>query len=222
MTEDTTIAPEKLPPSGFIRGRVMDSSGHAIPFATVKINPKQGIEGDFDGYFVINANSLRDNQLLTISAIGFQTIQVPVSKIRADGRLQASPVVLQLVSTVLGETVVVVRHSKRAKPFSDTLALIKDSLTHLGLATTTMKVFPNPVPKGNSITVSAKLDQPGIYLVQLFNLSGVLIEALDVNGQEKSGNICINIPASLTSGIYVVRVSHPAVKKDYCRQIVVL
>jgi hypothetical protein len=222
ITEDTTISPEKLPPPDFIRGRVMDSSGHAVPFATVTINPKQGVAADDDGNFVINANSLRDNQLLTISAIGFQTIQVPVSKLRSDGRIQASPVVLQLVSAILGETVVVVRHSKRTKPFSDTLSLIKDSLAHLGLATTTMTVFPNPVGKGNSITVSAKFDQPGAYLVQLYSLSGILIESMDVNGQEKSENICMTIPASLASGTYVVRVSHPRVKKDYSRQIVVL
>jgi hypothetical protein len=138
------------------------------------------------------------------------------------GRIQVYPVVMMEVSTTLGLTAVVVRHPKKTKPMADTLSLIKDSLACIGLSQKTLTVYPNPVAKGNSITVSARFDQPGTYRVQLFSLSGVVLESLEVNGQGKSENILMTLPAYLAPGTYIVRISHPSIKKDYTNEIVVL
>lgn len=103
----------------------------------------------------------------------------------------------------------------------DTLTLVKDTLACIGLGKKALTVYPNPIARGNSITITARLDQLGIYIVQLFSISGSLLETQEVPGGQKAGNISMNIPATLTPGAYVVRLSNSTAGKSYTQQVVV-
>ena len=219
---DTIMAIVKNSPSEVIRGRIIDKGGRPVPFATVTLSRGHAVAANADGFFSITVKNMSDRQILTITALGYRSTQIPVNKLRADDRVQMHPVVLLEESVTLGEVLVVVRHKKKPNLIADTLSLIKDSLACIGLSQKALTVYPNPVVKGNSITIAARLDQPGPYLVQLFDISGTVLETVEVDGESNSGNMSMNIPASLVPGTYVVRLSHPAIKKTYTRQIVVL
>jgi hypothetical protein len=113
-----------------------------------------------------------------------------------------------------------VTYTKR-KPKTDTSSIFKDTLASLGLLPKPVTIYPNPVAKGNPITVSARLDQTGTYTIQLFSISGILVQTTQVNGAPKTPTFSINIPGNLTPGTYIVRLSHPALTKCYSQQIVV-
>jgi hypothetical protein len=99
--------------------------------------------------------------------------------------------------------------------------MIKDTLVAIGLLPKALTVYPNPVAKGASITVAARLDQTGTYTIQLFSIAGILMQTTQVNGAPKTPKLSITIPANLTPGTYVVRVSHPALTKSYSEEVVV-
>jgi len=213
---DTTIAPAPGP----LRGRVMDGSGNPVPAASVMFSSTQGVSADVDGYFSIDGNKVPAGQMLTISAVGYNSIQVDVNKLRADGQKQVFPVVL-MDQAALGFVTVAVRHPKKRRSKADTVSLFKDSLSCVGLASKALTVYPNPVARGSALTLSMRLDQPGTYSVELFSTSGAPLETLQVDGRQKSRSIPMNIPASLAPGTYFIRLSHPALKKYYTQQIVV-
>lgn len=121
---------------------------------------------------------------------------------------------------VVGYTEVVTVHKKR-KPIADTVSIFKDTLASIGLAKPALTAYPNPVARGASITLSARLDQPGKYNIQLLNSSGALIESQEVDRSANSGNITLPISADLVPGIYFVKLSHPALAKCYTQEIMV-
>ena len=121
----------------------------------------------------------------------------------------------------MGDIVTVVRRRKK-RSVADTLSTIKDTLiTCLNPAKKDFTVYPNPVSRGNAVTIAAHLTQPGTYSVQLFNLSGGLLESFTADREQLSGNLSMNIPATLPPGTYIVTLSHPEGKRVYTQQIVV-
>ncbi|MBS1662801.1 MAG: carboxypeptidase-like regulatory domain-containing protein [Bacteroidetes bacterium] len=190
-----------------LHSRVVDSKGEPVPYASVSIDANHITACDSNGQFSIKSAGI--GQILTISAIGYQTLRVDADKLKTQ-------VALQMQETMMGD-IVIVRRPKKSKPILD---IIKDSLSDAGFTVKTLKVHPNPVPKGNSIMLSMKFDQPGAYRAELYSLAGQLEETMEINGGLSS--TMMNIPATLAPGTYVVRVSHPSVKKVYTQQVVVL
>jgi len=218
---DTTPIVSKSLLSETLRGRVLDGDGNPVAGASVMFSRSQGVSADADGYFSIPGNSLSGAHTLTISAVGYTRLQVDVNKLRSDGRQQPYPVVLMMQTATLGFVAVEVRRPKKHRLLADTLSLFKDSLAYAGLTQKALTVFPNPIARGSSLTLSVRLDRPGTYRVQLFSTSGALLETLEVDGGQKSKCVSMNIPAALPPGTYFVTLTHPEIKKFYTQQIVV-
>lgn len=85
-----------------------------------------------------------------------------------------------------------------------------------------MVVYPNPVARGATVTLSVRLDKPGTWSVQLFNAAGMAVENLQVEGSEGSKDLPLPIPSTLNPGTYFIRLSHPSLKKVYTREVLVL
>ncbi|HEY2728130.1 MAG TPA: carboxypeptidase-like regulatory domain-containing protein, partial [Parafilimonas sp.] len=63
------ICVQASPQAKSIMGNIVDESGSAVPFASIKIkNSKSGVAADAKGSFVIQANT---GETLVISATGF-------------------------------------------------------------------------------------------------------------------------------------------------------
>ncbi|MBN8855719.1 MAG: hypothetical protein BGO55_22925 [Sphingobacteriales bacterium 50-39] len=217
---DTTATSAPGFSQDYVRGKVMDGNGNPLPGATVMFGPRKGVVTDEQGYFSIASKTVPAGASLIISYVGFVTITTPADKFRVDGQQQAYRIVTMTAAETQGLVVIAGRVSAH-KSKRDTLTLVKDTLACIGLGKKALTVYPNPIARGNSITITARLDQLGIYIVQLFSISGSLLETQEVPGGQKSGNISMNIPATLTPGAYVVRLSNSTAGKSYTQQVVV-
>jgi hypothetical protein len=215
---DTILVTEGQPTPDLIRGRVMDENGRPVVYATIMYSKAHGTVTDNSGNFSIPVNKVSQQATLYITALGYKSDSVAVKQFLAVD--QTHLIVLKTEANVLGEVVVIPEKiiTKRA---ADTISIFKDTLAAIGLGKSALSVYPNPVAKGSSVTVSAKLDQTGTYTIQLYSISGTIMQTTQVNGAPKTPTFSINIPGNLTPGTYIVRLSHPALTKCYSQEIVV-
>ena len=75
-----------------------------------------------------------------------------------------------------------------------------------------LKVFPNPVIKGNTVTLLLKLKQTGKYGIQITNAFGVVVLQQQINATAKDAKEMIQTDSRWSSGIYFVRVFNEANK----------
>ena len=218
---DTILVTEGQPTPDLIRGRLMDANGNSVPDASIKYNKAQGVSSDANGYFSIGVNKPSIHDTLTISSVGYEILRIGANKLLAEGQSQVYPIVMMEATRTLGMFVAATVVKKKKRPVADTISIFKDTLAAMGLVKKALTVYPNPVSKGSSVTVSARLDRTGTYTIQLLSVSGTIMQTTQVNGAPKVPTFSINIPANLTPGTYVVRVSHPALTKCYSQEIVV-
>jgi hypothetical protein len=200
-----------------LRGRLVDANGHPVLYASIMTRPAHGYASDSTGYFAIPRNSLSDEQTLTISSVGYQTLVIDAVKMwKHDGE---KIIPLKMQETLMGDVIVAGKVAvTRIKPSKKAVILLRDSLACTCLTKKALVVYPNPVARGAVVTLSVRLDDPGAYTAQLFSMSGALEETIAV----ESKTVLMNIPATLPAGIYFIKLSHPAVKKVYSQQVVVL
>ena len=172
---------------------------------------------DSAGYFAMPRNSVSRGQTLTISAVGYQTlITDALGMWQRDGDII---IPLKMQKTLMGDVIVTGKVvAPRTKPSKKAAILLRDSLACIGFTKKALAVYPNPVARGAAVTLSVRLDEPGTYTAQLYSMSGTLEETMAV----ESKTVLLNIPATLPAGIYFIKLSHPAVKKVYTQQVVVL
>jgi hypothetical protein len=218
---DTVMAPELTSPPVILRGRLMDDNGHPVPFATIMYKEHTGVAADADGYYSIPAANLAGVRTLIITAVGYETLKVDVKNLNLSGGMQSLPPMRMQVLT-LGEVVTVARHRRR-KSIADTLSVIKDTISAcFNPAKKSLSIYPNPVVRGNSITITAQLDKSGTYSIQLFDLAGGLLESAAADRGQLSGSFRFTLPAMLSPGTYILRLSHPGMNKVYTQPIIVL
>ena len=113
--------------------------------------------------------------------------------------------------------------SDQTHTLRDTLtAWVADTLAQMGIKGQEIKLYPDPAPRGTAVRLSLQFRQPGEYQVGLFNAAGALVQARSIEWADKSQIELLNIPASLTGGVYFVRVSGAGMEKTYTRKLVVL
>jgi len=78
-----------------------------------------------------------------------------------------------------------------------------------------IKVYPNPVARGNNIKASLALQQPGTYKLELMNADGQVLHIQPVIMQTKEQVINIPTEQSWSAGIYWIRMSAPKIKNVY-------
>jgi len=85
-----------------------------------------------------------------------------------------------------------------------------------------LSIYPNPVQKGVAVTLSWQGMEPGFYMVELFNAAGAVVRqrAMQVNAKEQVD--LLEIPASLSGGIYFLRAAKAGDAKMVTRKLVVL
>jgi hypothetical protein len=82
---------------------------------------------------------------------------------------------------------------------------VADSLTAIGLLPERgLSVYPNPVRRGNVVSLSWKAEA-GAYQVGLFNISGGLVQEREIVVSAKGQVNLLEIPAGVGAGVYVIR-----------------
>lgn len=100
--------------------------------------------------------------------------------------------------------------------------VVRDTLAFLGLVSKPFTVYPNPVARGASVTLSLKRPVPGNYLVQLFSTAGSLVESIHIEGVKESRTELLNIPGTVAAGVYFLRLQHEQTGKVYTQKMEVL
>lgn len=84
------------------RGKVTDENKNALPYATVRIkNKSMAVLGDSTGEFSISSEGLRDDDTLSVSYLGYMTLDIPLDEFTSGSNVRLelipSPVRLEEV-----------------------------------------------------------------------------------------------------------------------------
>jgi len=209
--------------------RVIDSATQkSIPGASLQVDddPKFFI-ADSTGKVTIPYHRIVRALALKVSSIGYAHAVIPVEGDWTGAekvvQLSSLPETLPAVSVLgygtitckrtTGMTVVVHRVERTwIEAIKDTLLCRKSPLT----------IYPNPVTRGTSITLSLRMDRPGDYMVQLYSSGGAVVESMRIEGVVGARTELMNIPGTLAAGVYFVRVFHLETGKMYTEKVVVL
>jgi hypothetical protein len=84
-----------------------------------------------------------------------------------------------------------------------------------------VKIFPNPVVRGNSMQLSLALKQPGEYKLELMNAAGQVMMMQAIQMPEKERTITIPTQPIWSTGVYWVRISGQHVKNVYQGKVLI-
>ncbi|MBO9205021.1 MULTISPECIES: carboxypeptidase-like regulatory domain-containing protein [Niastella] len=189
-----------------LKGNVIDSTTNQ-PLSGVSILIKgtsKGTISDSLGNFTIIINN-DDPHELTVSYVGYNT-QI----LHIDSNTNWEGVKLTLSQIILDDIVVggaVVAHKVPKKKFiNDWIpAVFKKDI----------RIYPNPVEKGDDIRASLSLKQAGEYKLELLNVQGEVMTMQKLVMATKEQAVNVPTQSSWAPGIYWVRISAPGVKNVY-------
>ncbi len=182
-----------------INGKVVDKDGAPISFATVIIKgTKNGAATDKDGKFKIKPSSPLP-LTLSISSLGYEKEEIIVDENRRVSSVKICLMEQSLVGTV--GAVVVGRPARTAdsKLFHKLKRIVVDTLK-----TSTMKIFPNPLPVSSVLTIEYPVKKSGEYIIKISDLNGKLLYIEQVNVQSSVLKKQISIKQELITGSYIV------------------
>jgi hypothetical protein len=84
-----------------------------------------------------------------------------------------------------------------------------------------VKVYPNPVVRGNSLTVNLSLKQAGAYKLEVLNAAGQVMQVQPLLMQTKEQVIDLHTQVAWSAGIYWLRISSPDVKNVYQSKLII-
>ena len=173
----------------------------------------RAVVSDSTGNFKLSDKTTMQTVTIVISAIGFATREVNIT-VPADGfMISDEKIKLQKMVTMLKE--VCVKSSIDPGSFqmvggiSMRTSIRKTTLFKAKIVTAlndSLKIFPNPVERGNTFTAELKLKQTGDYVLQVVDVTGRLVWQQQINVASKIHNQNIECNAAWISGIYFLRV----------------
>jgi CarboxypepD_reg-like domain/Secretion system C-terminal sorting domain len=209
---DTSITKvlQEAAPSCYLSGKVRDSYGNPLPFASVVINgTNQGTVSDSAGIFSLYYRKTLPFTL-EISSIGYETIFYEVKD-----SSEKEIVIPKMKEIVFGEVVIVRQPRKRKNP----IPLINNDKRDT--AFNKFSVYPNPARSNGTITIDCKKMAKGIYSLQILAVDGRPLCTKQLELENKGGLLRTELP-SLTTGQYILTLVSNASKKVYTEKIQVL
>jgi CarboxypepD_reg-like domain/Secretion system C-terminal sorting domain len=190
----------------FVKAIVTDAAGNPIPFASVKIvGTDRGTSADETGSFSLVREG--KEMVLEISALNYETRQVFISKENNEA------IVLQKSTKELKEVVVVafpatlrgnVRISGMMRSSQVRTNVFKDTI--MNIFSPSFSIYPNPVPKGSSFTISIKLKETGNLTIRINDAGGRLITGKKINAITKEWKEQFTAGSAWSGGLYYVKI----------------
>lgn len=207
-----------------IKGTVMNEKGEPIPFATIYAKELvASVAADSAGYFELLTKSIIDSTTIGASAIGYESNEIKIAKPdtdiiiilkQKDISLPAIIVKTNQYSTGkirLGGAICIVRKVRHKDLFDTAIRkIVKNDF---------FKTYPNPAPKGSTVYIEIK--KADEYSIQLLDVNSKPILVQTFTTVSDKAVTSINIPASLASGTYYIRVINEKMKKQYADKIIV-
>jgi len=208
-------------------GVIHDSkTGFPIPFASVSIkNTDIGQAADSNGVFNLKIQSGMKERVLKATAIGYSPQEFTISKTTNKIGLFLEPLAdsleavvitantmgkLTFCSSTLGGII-----SRRKVSRTEKAKRLIDDMTPELLKKKEIKIYPNPVLPGASVTLALSLREAGDYTTEILDASGRIVYRGQVSLQSKEQNITIPTDAVWNKGMYWVRLTGNNSKKLY-------
>jgi hypothetical protein len=211
-------------------GTIVDAQNNQpVVGASISIKGASGgTMADTSGIFRLKVEK-KDPLVLVISAIGYETQTRVLDDLTNWQKIQ---VYLKPATSELKEVVVTgydgytkgrlvmggVRHIKEAK--LDTIKRFINNWMPVALKKD-VKIFPNPIVRGNSIQVKLALPQAGGYKLELLNAAGQVMMVQPLLMQTKEQQIDLNTQTNWSAGIYWVRITSPDTKNVFQAKVLV-
>jgi len=213
-----------------IKGKVIDSKNNQpVIGASIRIrNTSGGTKADTLGNFQLHIEK-KDSLVLEFSAIGYET-QTRV--IDALTNWQDVLVFLKPAFSNLAEVIIVSYPKNRltcmvggARAYytetkTEKIKRVINDWVPAALKKD-VKIYPNPVLRGNSIQISLALKQPGDYRLDVLNAAGQVMLVQPVVMATKEQQVNIYTQSDWSAGIYWIRISADNAKNVYQGKFIV-
>jgi hypothetical protein len=228
LEEHQVVISQKMPQ---LIGSVTDENGNAIAYATISVRTINGLQNfstnEAGEFFVNNPLKLGDEVELKFSSMGYEDKSVPLtfdeSKLELHVQLKEKAKQLDEVVVVGYQTT---RHKevyggavmsvsvKQVQTMDTVSTIIKKAM---GMEA--FKIFPNPASKGKAVNLT--INETGDYSVQLLDNESRLMTAQNISVSAKKEIKLFNIPSTISSGMYYIRLVNEKNKKQYTDKIFV-
>lgn len=210
-------------------GTIVDAQSK-LPVVGASISIKDasgGTMADTSGIFRLKVEK-KNSLVLMISAIGYETQTLVLDDLANWQKIQvylkpAASALQDVVVTGYGYTthrLVVGRVSQIKKVKADTIKNFINNYMPAALKKD-VKIYPNPVVRGNSIQVKLALPQAGGYKLELLNAAGQVMMIQPLLMQTKEQQIDLYTQSNWSAGIYWVRITSPDTKNVFQGKVLV-
>jgi hypothetical protein len=195
----------ELPPPREISGTVLDSySNKPLQGASVYVKgSKTGMASDSLGNFHVRVNI---GDTVIISYIGYKTQTLVIDS--NTNWQHVNMAMLELEGTM---GLIYVEHKVRKK---EKVKRVINNWTPAALKKD-IRIYPNPIVRGNTIQADLSLKQAGEYKLELFDVRGRVVTVQKLVMATKEQKVTIPTQAAWSSGIYWIRITAPGVKNVY-------
>lgn len=210
LVGDTVIAelPDLAPPKDITGTVTEEGTGWPMPWVTVMIKGTDKVtHTDSSGNFHLSVEN-KNHVIITFSNVGHITQTRLLNDQTNWEDMKVALPEIESEHFILGGVVSGYQIAKREK--------IKNTVSNrLPLTKKNIKIYPNPVARGNDIHISLSLKQSGNYKLELLDVDGrvVAVQPLLLTGKDQQENIPTEL--SWSKGIYWIRISAPKSKDIY-------
>ena len=201
------VEPEQLelPPPREINGTVLDSyTNKPLPGASVYVKGAgTGMATDSLGNFHLRVNK---GDTVIVSYVGYTTQTMVV-----DSNTNWQPVKMVMLELQGTLGIVYVQHKV---PKKEKVKRVINNWTPAALKKD-IRIYPNPIVRGNTIQADLSLKQAGEYKLELFDVRGRVVTVQKLVMATKEQQVTIPTQTAWSSGIYWIRITAPGVKNVY-------
>jgi len=219
----------KVAPVPFLNGIIHDSKTNLpIPYASINIKGAlKGGAADSRGMFYLPVSTKQKEVVLAVSSIGYETKEFTITPTANKlsfyldpSEKMLEPVVIIAYPTiscrdvtggisVVTEVGIFEKMERSLKDWTPELLKKKD-----------IKIYPNPVLPGATITIALSLKAAGVYTTEILDASGRIVYRGQVSIQLKEQNITIPTSATWNKGMYWLRLTGNNSKKLYHSKLI--
>lgn len=181
--------------------------GSPVAGATVEIRTKDGARfyiSDSAGQMLVTGISTSEIREIHISSVGYK----PAVFTFSPGQEPVLSFELEPTEEVM-DTVIVEGYERRR--IGCGFCSIRCTKIHCTRISPEVKpnltVFPNPAPRNSVLTISLPEATNANYLVRIYHADGKTAVQQNISGTAKRKFLQLNLPASLTAGVYFISIS---------------
>lgn len=208
---------------GLIKGKVSDSTGQPIPYASIDPGNGKARPADGNGEFELDAVFIRQGQSIRISSVNYEMKVIVIDKEKAI--LEGLQIKLD-AKTVLPEAVITC-HPTYRKGYVTMGAVStvsrtteKAEIIPLPEVKSGLHVYPNPISQGQSLTISIDKPEEGYYTFMLSALSGQLLKQEERWIDAEARVLSIQPPA-LPAGTYILTLVNKRSGKRMSEKVII-